>query len=79
MTTVHGMEQGARELNPVVAAIFTTLGPAGFIAAKVGVTLVVLRYHAEISTGLLATADVVTCGVAVNNARVARKLSAERE
>ena len=74
VTTLQGMERGARELNPFVAAILEVAGPMGFIAAKAGVTLVVLHYHAEISTGLLAAADVVTCGAAANNARVASKL-----
>ena len=73
------MELGAQELNPVVASIFATLGPAGFIAAKAGVTLVVLHYHAEISPGLLAAANVVTCASAANNARVANKLSDKRD
>jgi hypothetical protein len=68
------MERGAREVNPVVGAIFSAAGPIGFIAAKAGVTLLVLHYHAEISTGLLAAADVITCGAAVNNAIVADKL-----
>jgi hypothetical protein len=71
------MEHGARELNPVVAAIFAALGPGGFIAAKLGVTLIVLRHHAELSSGLLATVNVVTCAAAAHNVAVARKLSAK--
>jgi hypothetical protein len=71
---VQGLKQGARERNPIVRAIVEAAGPAGFIAAKAGVTLLVLHYHAMISTGLLATANVVTCGAAVNNAVVTSKL-----
>jgi hypothetical protein len=73
------MDQGAEELNPVVAKVLETLGTAGFIAAKLGVTLLVLHYHAELSTGLLATVNVVTCGAATHNAVVARRLSRERD
>ena len=71
------MDQGARELNPVVAAILGAVGPAGFIAAKLGVTLLVLHYHAELSSALLATVNGVTCAAAANNAVVASKLSAK--
>jgi len=78
-TTVHALDQGAEELNPFVAKILETLGTLGFIAVKLGVTLLVVHYHAEISTGLLATVNVVTCGAATHNALVARRLAAERE
>jgi hypothetical protein len=74
VTTLHATERGAQELNPFVAAILDALGPAGFIAAKAGVTLLVLHYHAEVSSGLLATVNVVTCGAAAHNVAVARKL-----
>jgi len=68
------MEQGGRELNPIVAAVLEALGPGGFIAAKLGVTLVLLRHHAELSTGLLASVNLITCAAAANNAVVASKL-----
>jgi hypothetical protein len=73
-TTIHAMDQGAEELNPVVAKVFETLGTAGFIAVKAGVTLLVLHYHAGLSTALLATVNSVTCAAAANNAVVANKL-----
>jgi hypothetical protein len=44
------------------------------VAAKAGVTLLVLQHHAEISSGLLATANVITCGATVHNASVLSKL-----
>jgi len=73
-TTVEGLERGAREVNPIVAGIIAAGGIAAFVATKVGVTLLILHYHAEISTGVLATANVVTCGVAARNATVLQKL-----
>ena len=77
VTTVHGLEKGAKERNPIVRTIFETGGPAAFVAVKAGVTLLILHYHAVISTGVLATADVITCGAAVNNAVVASKLESK--
>ncbi len=74
MTTVQGLARGARELNPIVAALIAAGGIAAFVAVKAGVTLVILHYHAEITTGVLATANVVTCGVAAHNAHVLNKL-----
>ena len=73
-TTVQGLERGAREVNPIVAGIIAAGGIAAFVATKIGVTLLILHYHAEISTGVLATANVLTCGVAAHNASVLRKL-----
>ena len=73
-TTVEGLERGAREVNPIVAGIIAAGGIAAFVATKVGVTLLILHYHAEISTGVLAAANVVTCGVAARNATVLQKL-----
>ena len=74
VTTVKGLERGARELNPIVLAILSAGGVAALVAAKAGVTLLVLQHHAEISPGLLATANVITCGAAVHNASVLNKL-----
>ncbi len=73
-TTVEGLGRGAREVNPIVAGIIAAGGIAAFIATKIGVTLVILHYHSEISTGVLATANVLTCGVAAHNAYVLHKL-----
>ena len=73
-TTVEGLERGAREVNPIVAGIIAAGGITAFVATKVSVTLLILKYHADISTGLLATANVVTCGVAAHNANVLQKL-----
>ena len=61
-------------MNPIVAGIIAAGGIAAFVATKVGVTLLILHYHAEISTGVLAAANVVTCGVAARNATVLQKL-----
>ena len=76
---MHALDRGARELNPIVAAVFSALGPAGFIAAKAGATVLLLHYYGEVSPTFFAVVSGVTCGVAANNARIARNLSAERE
>jgi len=73
-TTIEGLERGGREVNPIVAGIIAAGGIAAFVATKVGVTLLILHYHADISTGVLATANVLTCGVAAHNAKVLQKL-----
>ena len=73
-TTVEGLDRGAREVNPIVAGIIAAGGITAFVATKLGVTLLILHYHADISTGVLATANVVTCGVAAHNATVLQKL-----
>lgn len=73
-TTAEGLERGAREVNPIIAGILAAGGIAAFIATKIGVTLLILHYHAEISTGVLATANVLTCGVAAHNAAVLKRL-----
>ena len=78
-TTLYTIERGGRELNPLVDAIFTAAGPAGFIAAKAGVTLFVLHEFAEIPSGLMAVASGITCAAAVNNVLVARRLEAGKE
>jgi hypothetical protein len=73
-TTVEGLDRGGRELNPIVAGIIAVGGMPAFVATKIGVTAVIVHYHSEISTGVLAAADVVTCGVAAHNAYVLNKL-----
>ena len=73
-TTVEGLDRGAKEVNPIVAGIIAAGGITAFVATKLGVTLLILHYHAEISTGVLATANVLTCGVAAHNATVLQKL-----
>jgi uncharacterized protein DUF5658 len=73
-TTIEGLERGAREVNPIVAGIIAAGGIAAFVATKIGVTLLILHYHADISTGVLATANVLTCGIAAHNATVLQKL-----
>ena len=72
--TLHAKERGARELNPVVDAILTTAGPVGLIAAKAGVTLLVIHEYAELSRDLVAMASAITCAAAANNVNVWRKL-----
>jgi len=43
------------------------------------VTVLVYRHYMEISSGVLAVASAATCGVAIHNANVARKLPPKPE
>ena len=74
-TTLHALSLGAREANPVVQWLLDTFGPTGFIAAKVGVTLLFLHYYPEISSDVVILVNGVTCAVAAHNLRVASQLS----
>jgi hypothetical protein len=78
-TTLHAMELGARELNPIVGAMLNTLGPTGFVLAKAGVTLFLLNVHSTVPMGIMAVANGITCGAAANNTAVAARLSRERK
>jgi hypothetical protein len=68
------VSRGAEERNPVVGGLLAALGPAGFVAAKAGVTLLVLKNYAEVSRDLLAAVDGITCAAAAHNAYVIGKL-----
>ncbi|HEX7052388.1 MAG TPA: DUF5658 family protein [Burkholderiales bacterium] len=73
-TTLEGVSRGAEERNPVVGGIFERFGAAGFLAAKAGVTLLVLHNYAELSRDLVATLDGVTCAAAAHNGYVISRL-----
>ena len=73
-TTLQAVSIGAREANPVVEWLLENTGPGGFIAAKIAVTLLFLKYYPEISTDLVILVNALTCGVAAHNARVIYKL-----
>ena len=79
VTTLHGISLGAKEANPIVAWIMEKSGTPGFIAVKVGVTLVVLYHYPVISSDLLAVANGVTCAAAAHNMRVANQLGGRPE
>lgn len=72
-TTLHAVSLGAREGNPFVAWLLT-FGPRGFIAAKIGVTLLVLHYYPDLPSELVILANGATCAIAAHNARVAAGL-----
>ena len=55
-------------------AVLETFGPGGFIAAKVGVTLLFLHYYPDISSDVVILVNGVTCAVAAHNLRVASQL-----
>ena len=73
-TTLHALDLGARERNPFVDWLLKEFGPGGFIAAKVGVTLLFLQVYPEISSDLVLLVNGVTCAVAAHNALVAQQL-----
>ena len=73
-TTLYAVSIGAREANPVVNWILEKTGPGGFIAAKIAVTLLFLKYYPEISTDAVILVNALTCGVAAHNARVIYKM-----
>ncbi|HYX64216.1 MAG TPA: DUF5658 family protein [Burkholderiales bacterium] len=79
VTTLQGVQRGAKERNPFVAALLGALGPVGFIAAKAGVTLVALKYYDEISEGVLVAVNGITCAAAAHNAYVISKLPPKPE
>jgi hypothetical protein len=73
-TTLYAVSNGAREANPVVEWILENAGPGGFIAAKIAVTLLFLKYYPDISSDVVILVNGLTCGVAAHNARVIYKL-----
>ena len=79
VTTLHGISLGAKEANPIVAWIMEKSGTPGFIAVKVGVTLLVPHHYPAISADLLALANGVTCAAAAHNMRVANELGRRPE
>ena len=64
VTTLEALDAGAREMNPVVRYLIEEFGPEGFVAAKIGATLLVLHYYPVISPDVI----VLTCGVAAHDA-----------
>jgi hypothetical protein len=73
-TTLHAVSVGAREANPVVEWMLEHTGSSGFIAAKIAVTLLFLKYYPDISSDLVILVNGLTCGVAAHNAHVIYKL-----
>jgi hypothetical protein len=74
VTTLHALDLGAREANPVVDGLIETFGPGGFIAAKIAVTLLVLHYYPQLSSDLVGLLNGATCAVAAHNAYVASQM-----
>ena len=74
VTTLHALDLGAREANPVVEWLLKEFGPGGFIAVKIGVTLLFLQVYPDISSDLVILVNGVTCAVAARNAMIAGKL-----
>ena len=74
VTTLHALDLGADEANPVVEFLLARFGAGGFVAAKIGVTLLVLHYYPALSSGFIIFANGASCAVAAHNAFVAREL-----
>lgn len=74
VTTLHAVDLGAREANPLVEWMLKEFGPEGFIAAKIGVTLLFLQVYPQLSSDLVTLVNAVTCGVAAHNAWVASEV-----
>jgi hypothetical protein len=74
VTTLHALDLGAREGNPFVDRLLTNLGPGGFVAAKIAVTLAVLHYYPDLSSDFVVLINAATCAVAAHNAHVASQL-----
>jgi Domain of unknown function (DUF5658) len=74
VTTLHALDLGASEANPVVEFLLARFGSMGFIAAKIGVTLLVLHYYPALSSGFIIFANGATCAVAAHNAWIAGEL-----
>ena len=78
-TTLHAVDLGAREMNPIVNWLLTNYGSTAFIAAKIAVTLLVVKAYPELSSDLVAVLNGVTCAVAATNARIAGELEKSRQ
>ena len=74
LTTLHATSLGGHELNPIVRWLLQNTGPAGFVAAKLAVTLLFVQVHPEMSADLVRLVNGVTCTVAAHNALVAGRL-----
>jgi hypothetical protein len=74
VTTLHALDLGAREANPVVERLLENFGPPGFIAVKIAVTALFLQAYPEIGSTLVVALNAATCGVAARNAYIAREL-----
>ena len=72
LTTVYGVTHGALEANPLMAGIINSLGIAGFVAVKIGITYLLVSNRDKIPEVAMAAVNVVTCGVATHNLAVIR-------
>lgn len=74
VTTLHAIDLGAREGNPVVKWLLAESGPGGFVAAKAGATALFLLVYPDLPSGLVSLVNVLTCVVAARNALIASEL-----
>lgn len=66
LTTIAAVEAGARELNPIVAALIGSTGYLGFIAAKMLLAWLLVQYEGQDE---VATVNIITCSAGVLNLR----------
>ena len=71
-TTVYGVTHGAVEANPLMARIINSLGVAGFVVFKIGITYLLVSNREKIPEAARAGINVVTCGAATHNLTVIR-------
>ena len=74
VTTLRALELGAREANPLVDWLIQKTGPGGFMVAKVGATALLLSVYPDVSSGVMALVNGLTCAVAAHNARIVMRL-----
>jgi hypothetical protein len=74
VTTLHALDLGAREANPVVEWLLEKFGAGGFIAAKIAATLLFLQVYPDISSTVVMALNAATCGIALRNAFIAGEL-----
>ena len=77
-TTLHAVNLEAREVNPMVDWLLKEFGPGAFVAAKVGVTVLLLHYYPDLPSDLVIAVNGLTCAVAVHNAMVAAELERKK-
>lgn len=65
VTTIVALQNGAVEVNPLMAGVIHVLGIPGLILVKLG--LILLLNRDDVPTELRAGVNVVTCGVAAHN------------
>lgn len=75
ITTAVALGKGGAEANPIMGWVLTNFGWLGFIGVSAALTYAIYQYRDRINDDTMLAANVITCGVAINNAIVINKLS----